>query len=144
MEPEQLTIFCLAVSCRMVDWTLDRLMVRHRSTTSRGPAGDLHNNWSDTFGSMVDRVEEEWLYARDEVFLSGWSVRNHHKFPWRFRVLFCGVALWCLGCCPKGCSFAENKEDGAASVKVCVLPTELIGLMFCFWHGETFAPSQNA
>eukprot|EP01006_Ploeotia_vitrea_P044590 TRINITY_DN66838_c6_g13_i1.p1 TRINITY_DN66838_c6_g13~~TRINITY_DN66838_c6_g13_i1.p1 ORF type:complete len:376 (+),score=32.62 TRINITY_DN66838_c6_g13_i1:67-1194(+) len=114
----------------------------------------LEEGWSsmdekDLWGiDLPASLGEEWISDRCRTFSSGWSIRSHHKFPRRYR-MFCGVALWCLSGTaagqyqPRGCKKEEEGDCLQQSSRHCgvcvVLPPELIGLMFCFWHGEVFA-----
>eukprot|EP01006_Ploeotia_vitrea_P051904 TRINITY_DN67614_c2_g2_i1.p1 TRINITY_DN67614_c2_g2~~TRINITY_DN67614_c2_g2_i1.p1 ORF type:complete len:268 (+),score=43.20 TRINITY_DN67614_c2_g2_i1:77-880(+) len=115
-----------SVNWELVDWLLEE--------------GWAHVDEDDVYLAFILRQEGrgQWLAARQRLFSVGWNVRNHHKFPRRFRVLFCGLALWCLGIRRR-----IEKENAAEMQTSPVLPAELIGLMFCFWHGEIFAPTQN-
>eukprot|EP01006_Ploeotia_vitrea_P056390 TRINITY_DN68095_c3_g3_i7.p2 TRINITY_DN68095_c3_g3~~TRINITY_DN68095_c3_g3_i7.p2 ORF type:complete len:110 (-),score=21.29 TRINITY_DN68095_c3_g3_i7:63-392(-) len=94
---------------------------------------------------------QKWI---DEHILCCWSVRAHHQFPLRYR-LMCGVALWCMSShAPPEQQQRDNKKKRTVHKKNTAnhrtvssssvfVPVEVTGLMFCFWSGDVFAPTIN-
>eukprot|EP01006_Ploeotia_vitrea_P056395 TRINITY_DN68095_c3_g6_i1.p1 TRINITY_DN68095_c3_g6~~TRINITY_DN68095_c3_g6_i1.p1 ORF type:complete len:335 (-),score=22.24 TRINITY_DN68095_c3_g6_i1:184-1188(-) len=85
-----------------------------------------------------------WMKSRLSLF-SSWSVRDHHQFPRRYR-LVCGVALWCMTGGAHRSTAAKRRAHAAKSphhVTGVVVPVEVVGALFRFWDGDVFAPTTN-